>query len=47
VGTGTVLSPIPSAGLSVCAVGELWKNNGLDLDAVLGGEWGWSRDGCI
>jgi len=32
---------------SVCPVGELWKNGGLDLDAILGPEWGQSRDGCI
>jgi len=32
---------------TVCPVGEWWKNGWLDLDAVWGGEWGWSRDGCI
>jgi len=26
VGVGTGLSPIPSVGLSLCLVGELWKN---------------------
>jgi len=33
-----------SVGLSVCLVGELWKNGGWDLDVVWGGEWGRSRD---
>ena len=28
-------------------MGELWKNGGLDLDALWVGEWGVSRDGCI
>ena len=36
-----------SVGLSVCSDGVLRQNGWLDLDAVLGGEWGWSRDGCI
>jgi len=25
-------------------MGELWKNGCLDLDAVWGSEYGWSRD---
>jgi len=25
----------------------LWQNGWLDLDAILGGEWGRARDGCI
>ena len=36
-----------SASLSVCPEGELWKNGLLDLDAVWGGEWDRSMDGCI
>jgi len=24
-----------------------WQNGELDLDAIVGGEWGQSRDGCI
>jgi len=36
-----------SVGWSVCLVDELWKNGQLNLDAIWGGEWGRSRDGCI
>jgi len=35
------------AHLSVCPVGELWKNGRLDLDAVWSGEWGQSRMGVL
>jgi len=41
------LSVYLSVGRFVGPVGELWKNGWLDLDAVWGGEWGRSRDGCI
>jgi len=34
-----------SVGLSICPVGELWKNSLLKPDAVWGGHWGRSR--CI
>jgi len=48
---GTGLSPRPSVsqsvGLSVCPESVLWQNGWVDADAVLGGGWGWSRDGCI
>jgi len=33
--------------LSVCLESVLWQNGRLYLDAVWGGEWGRSRDGCI
>jgi len=33
--------------LSVCPEVFLWQNFRLDPDAVWGGEWGRSRDGCI
>ena len=32
---------------SVCLESVLWQNSRLVLDAVSGGEWGRSRDGCI
>jgi len=31
----------------VCPKSVLWQNCRLDPDAVWGGEWGRSRDGCI
>jgi len=34
-------------GLSVCPECVSWQNGWLDPDAVWGGEWGRSRDGCI
>jgi len=34
-------------GLCVCPESVLWQNGCLDPDAIRGGEWGWSRDGCI
>jgi len=33
--------------LSVGPQSVLWQNSWLDPDAIWGGEWGWSRDGCI
>ena len=33
--------------LCVCPQSVLWQNGRLDPDAVWGGEWGRSRDGCI
>jgi len=33
--------------LSVCPVGEFGKNGCLGQDAVWGGEWSRSRDGCF
>ena len=48
---GTELSPSPSVGRSVgryvYTEGVLWQNGRLNLDAVRGGEWGRSRNGCI
>ena len=46
------LSPIPCVGLqSLCLSVEMSGGctaaKWLDLDAVCGGEWGRSRDGCI
>jgi len=46
-GIGVGLLPRPSVGLSVCSVGELWKNGCLDLAAVCGGELDRSPNGCI
>jgi len=33
--------------VSVCPESVLWLNGWLDPDAMWGGEWGWSKDGCV